>query len=97
MRSIGGFARVLLEDYPDRLDADGQRYLHIIHQDAKRMGQLIDDLLALSRLGRKEMSLGRIDMTELAQGLSKELLRHYPERNCNSRSSRSPLPWGTAR
>ena len=67
LRSMGGFARVLLEDYADNLDADGRRYLNIIHQEARKMGQLIDDLLALTRLGRKEMNLVPIDMADLAQ------------------------------
>ena len=80
LRSIGGFARVLLEDYADRLDAEGQRYLQIIHQEARKMGQLIDDLLALARLGRKEMSLVRIDMAELAKAVFEELKAAYPER-----------------
>jgi light-regulated signal transduction histidine kinase (bacteriophytochrome) len=81
LRSMGGFARVLLEDYPDNLDADGQRYLNIIHQEARKMGQLIDDLLALARLGRKELSLVRLDMAELAQAVFDELKAAYPQRN----------------
>jgi len=80
LRAIGGFARVLLEDYPDKLDADGQRYLHIIHQNARKMGQLIDDLLALTRLGRKELSLSPIDMTELVMAVFEELTAPYPGR-----------------
>jgi signal transduction histidine kinase len=80
LRSIGGFARVLLEDYVDRLDEDGKRYLKIIHQDARRMGQLIDDLPALARLGRKEMSLVRIDMAELAKAVFEELKAPYQAR-----------------
>jgi light-regulated signal transduction histidine kinase (bacteriophytochrome) len=67
LRSMGGFARVMLEDLSGRLDADGERYLNIIHQEARNMGQLIDDLLALTRLGRRELTLGPIDMTELAR------------------------------
>ena len=81
LRSMGGFARILLEDYPDQLDADGQRYLNIIQQEARKMGQLIDDLLALARLGRKELSLARLDMAELAQAVFDELKAAYPERN----------------
>jgi signal transduction histidine kinase len=80
LRSMGGFARVLLEDYADKLEADGQRYLHIIHQEARKMGQLIDDLLALTRLGRKEMNLVPIDMVDLAQVVSTELNTSYLER-----------------
>ena len=81
LRAMGGFARVLLEDYPDQLDADGQRYLNIIQREARKMGQLIDDLLALARLGRKELSLARIDLAELAQAVFDELKAAYPARN----------------
>lgn len=81
LRSMGGFARILLEDYPDKLDADGQRYLQVIQQEARKMGQLIDDLLALARLGRKELSLVRLDMAELAQSIFAELKAAYPQRN----------------
>ena len=81
LRFMGSFARILLEDYPDKLDADGQRYLNIIQQEARKMGQLIDDLLALARLGRKELGLTRLDMGELAQAVSDELKAAYPERN----------------
>jgi signal transduction histidine kinase len=80
LRSIGGFARVLLEDYVDRLDEEGKRYLKIIHQDARKMGQLIDDLLALARLGRKEMNLGIIDVAELAKAVFEELKVPYQAR-----------------
>jgi signal transduction histidine kinase len=90
LRSIGGFARVLMEEYPAKLDADGQRYLNIIYQDARRMGQLIDDLLALTRLGRKEMSLVRIDMAELARAVWEEVKAPYPERNLHIEIQ--PLP-----
>ena len=67
LRAIGGFARVLLEDYPGKLDETGERYLNIINQEAFKMGRLIDDLLALARLGRKEMRFAPLDMSELVQ------------------------------
>ena len=94
LRAIGGFARVLLEDYPDKLDADGQRYLNIIHSDARKMGQLIDDLLALARLGRKEMRFAPLDMSELAQEISNELRATHPERNLQFEIQLLPAAWG---
>jgi signal transduction histidine kinase len=94
LRSIGGFARVLLEDYPDKLDDDGKRYLNIIHQDARKMGQLIDDLLALSRLGRKEMSLVPIDMAKQATEIFKELKDLEPGRNLHLEIQSLPLALG---
>lgn len=81
LRALGGFARILLEDYPEKLDENGQRYLNIIHQNAQKMGQLIDDLLSLARLGRREMSLVPINMTELATAVCKELQDSNPQRD----------------
>jgi PAS domain S-box-containing protein len=56
LRAIDGFSRILQEDYRDRLDGEGKRYLKIVRDNAKRMGELIDDLLNLSRCNRKELS-----------------------------------------
>ncbi|MCX5893610.1 MAG: ATP-binding protein, partial [Deltaproteobacteria bacterium] len=94
LRAIGGFARVLLEDYPDKLNADGQRYLNIIHSDARRMGRLIDDLLALARLGRKEMRFAPLDVFELAQEIFNELQANHPERHLQIEIQPLPPAWG---
>ena len=74
LRSIDGFSRVLLEDYSDKLDPECNRLLNVICANASNMGQLIDDLLAFSRLGRQEMKLTDIDMGELTRGVSNELV-----------------------
>ncbi len=81
LRAMAGFARILLEDYPEQLDAEGRRYLNIIQQEARKLGQLIDDLLDLARLGRKELGLTRLDMAELAQAVFDELKAAHPERD----------------
>jgi light-regulated signal transduction histidine kinase (bacteriophytochrome) len=81
LRAIGGFARVLLDEYPGKLDKTGERYLNIINQEAFKMGRLIDDLLALARLGRKEMRFAPLDMSELVQEISNELQAAHAERN----------------
>jgi PAS domain S-box-containing protein len=65
LRAIDGFSRVLEEDYHQVLDAEGQRLLSVIRQSSQRMGVLIDDLLAFSKLGRKALSFDRVDMNEL--------------------------------
>ncbi len=80
LRAVIGFAGAVLEDYAERLDAEGRRYLTIIHDSARNMGQLIDDLLMLSRLGRQQMTLSEIDMTALARSVAEELQRAMPER-----------------
>ena len=55
LRAIDGYTRILVEDYEPILDSEGKRVCGVISREARRMGQLIDDLLAFSRLGRKEM------------------------------------------
>ncbi|HLF73704.1 MAG TPA: PAS domain S-box protein [Anaerolineales bacterium] len=74
LRAIDGFARILLEDYEPVLDEEGKRVCRVISREAQHMGQLIDDLLAFSRLGRKEMHSTRIDMKALASSVFAELI-----------------------
>ena len=73
LRAIDGYARVLLEDYAAALDAEGQRLLNAVRDNAKRMGQLIDSLLRFSRLGRQALKLQPIDMTGLARAALEDL------------------------
>lgn len=80
LRAINGFANALLEDYVDRLDSEGHRYLDLIRTNAKNMGQLIDDLLAFSRLGRKEIQMTNINMSELVREVFNELRITLPRR-----------------
>lgn len=67
LRAITGFAAILEEDHAHKLDAEGRRLVDVVQREARRMGTLIDDLLAFSRLGRKSLQLREIDMTELVR------------------------------
>lgn len=73
LRAVDGFSRILAEDYDDKLDAEGRRVIGVIQENTRRMGQLIDDLLAFSRLGRQGIASAPIDMGELVQGVVDEL------------------------
>lgn len=73
LRAIGGFSRALMEDFYDKFDDDGQRYLKNIIDNSQRMGQLIDDLLAFSRLGRKQIVKDEIDINEMVSNVIEEL------------------------
>ncbi|NBB85520.1 MAG: PAS domain S-box protein [Bacteroidetes bacterium] len=79
LRAIDGFSRLLDQEYGDLLDDEGQRLLSVIRTSASRMGQLIDDLLALSRLGRQDMRTVPIDMEELACSVVEELRRIHDD------------------
>jgi PAS domain S-box-containing protein len=67
LRGIGCYVRILEEDYSKVLDAEGRRLLDIVSGEAKRMGRLIDDLLAFSRLGRAQLNRAVVDMNILVQ------------------------------
>ncbi|MBM4302324.1 MAG: DUF3365 domain-containing protein [Deltaproteobacteria bacterium] len=73
LRAIDGFSRILLKDHADRLDTEGQRLLAIIRANTRNMGQLIDDLLAFSRLGRREVKVADLDMGTLVQDVVRDL------------------------
>ena len=81
LRSIDGFSKLLLDGYASQLDAKGQDYLHLVRQSAQRMGELIDDLLLLSRVSRADLSREQIDLSEIARGISEELKKQDPDRN----------------
>ncbi len=69
LRAIDGFTRILMENYIAKLDAEGKRLGGIIQQNTKKMGQLIDDLLAFSHMGRASMSFSEIDMKKMANAI----------------------------
>jgi PAS domain S-box-containing protein len=71
--SIQAFSRLLVEKYAPQLDAKGQRFLNAIQKSTKQMDQLINDLLALSRLTRQEFEVKDIAMGDLAKGVFEEL------------------------
>ncbi len=80
LRAINGYARILEEDYADAIDSEGKLILQSIMRNSSRMGVLIDDLLAFSRLGRKQVVLARINMEALVRSVIEELLPAHGER-----------------
>jgi PAS domain S-box-containing protein len=80
LRSIDGYTKILEEDYSDKLDSEGRRVMNVIMTNAKRMGQLIDDLLEFSRLGRKEIIKTECDMNSIAHDVVHELVESEPQR-----------------
>jgi signal transduction histidine kinase len=80
LRAITGFSNILLEDHSDKIDSEGKRLLDVIQSNTKKMGQLIDDLLSFSRLGRKEIRKSNANMENLAKSIFEELRIINPER-----------------
>lgn len=82
LRAIDGFSRIVLEDYGPRLDAEGRRLLGMVRGSTLKMSMLIDDLLTFSRAGRQSISLGAIDMAELAAAVLEDLRLSGAEEGC---------------
>jgi PAS domain S-box-containing protein len=80
LRAIDGFALMLEEDYAPTLDNEAKRYLSVIRDNSKRMGELIDDLLSFSRLGRLPVATQEIDIESLVHEVVDEALtvQHDP-------------------
>ncbi len=80
LRGMNGFAQVLLEDYGTKLDAEGKVWLNEIMKSAKRMGALIDALLAISRVSRSELNREPVDLTALVNEVAQQLAAAEPHR-----------------
>ena len=75
LRALSGYGEMLMEDYGDSLGETGRGYVERIQAASKRMGALIDDLLALSQVSRAEMSLGPVDLSAEVAAIAGELQR----------------------
>jgi PAS domain S-box-containing protein len=80
LRAIDGFSKILIEQYRERLDEQGQHYLARVRAGSQRMGQLIDDLLSLARITRAEMHRTDVDLAQVAREIVDELRRQEPRR-----------------
>ncbi len=80
LRSIDAFSQILLREHAAGLDPEARRVLDIVVRNAQHMGQLIDDLLTLSRVGRKNLDRTPVDMEPLARSVVEELQAAQPGR-----------------
>ena len=81
LRGIDGWSLALLEDYAATLDDGARQHLNRVRSETQRMGNLIDDLLLLSRVTRDEMKLDQVDLTTLANRITARLRDAQPERS----------------
>lgn len=80
LRTVEGFARIILEDYHDQLPADGQDALCRIRAGVERMTRLIEDLLKFSRLSRQPLARQEIDLGAMVRQVMEEVKTLYPQR-----------------
>lgn len=80
LRGMNGFSRIILERYGDTLDEEGKDYLDRLSAASIRMGQLVDDLLHLTKVTRAEMRRGPVDLTAMAEEIAADCRHTQPER-----------------
>lgn len=92
LRSIAGYSRILLEDYAERLDDEGRRYLANIRRATQRMNQLIEDLLVYSRLERRAAHQATVNPAALVAALLDERAAEIQERQVQVTVDVAPGP-----
>jgi len=80
LRGINGFTRILAEDYIGQLDDEAKDILAEIIESSKKMGQLIDNLLEFSRIGKQSVSMVNVNIDEIGTTVIKELKEIYKDR-----------------
>jgi signal transduction histidine kinase/HAMP domain-containing protein len=94
LRAITGFSQIVLGDYADKVDDEGKRFLNLIRSNIQKMEELINALLTLSRIGRKEIKFLEVDMDEMAKEVFEEIKNITPERKLQFDISPLPLARG---
>lgn len=92
IRAINGFSKLIEKKYASQFDEEGKSLLGTITSEAIRMGQLIDDLLAFSRLGKKEIQKSKVNMTLLANEVIAEILK-IQEQSYHAKITVDNLPY----
>ena len=90
LRAIDGFSKILAEEYASTLDQEGQRLLKVISANVGKMGKLIDDILSLSRLGRKTMTFQTIDLNKLVKKIQEEIMVEGSDRTIHWQIKKLP-------
>lgn len=80
LRHIDGFTNILMEELGPKLDSESRRYLGYIRDGTRQMGELVDDLLRLSRVGRQDINRQRTDLNGLVESVVSELGRETKDR-----------------
>jgi len=83
LRTIDGFVRMLLKKHGHEFDADSLRKFNVVRRSVQMMGQLIDDILTFSRLGRTPLSIAELDMDAIIREIWRDRTEGAPEKRPN--------------
>jgi signal transduction histidine kinase len=91
---IDGYSRLLLERYSERLEANGNKFLGIVRSSVREMSQMIDDVLAFSRAGTKDLKMSHVNMTELFRTAFDDLSLEHSQRRIELNMTDLPVTRG---
>ena len=91
LRHMDGFSKILAEDFAPQLPAEGQRMVERIRASARHAGELVDDLLGLSRVGRTELKLEIVGLKGVVEGAVRNLEREAQGREIEWRVGELPF------
>jgi light-regulated signal transduction histidine kinase (bacteriophytochrome) len=94
LRAIDGFANILAQEHSDSLYGEGQRLLHVIIQNIKKMGKLLDDLLMFAQMNRKTIRPVRIDMLKLVHDVFEKIDHNATDGKISFTTDNLPDAWG---
>jgi light-regulated signal transduction histidine kinase (bacteriophytochrome) len=97
LRHIAGYMELLQKKAPPVPDEKSTRYITMISESAKRMGNLIDDLLAFSRIGRAETQLKVVSLAQPVTEALAEVRQDTQGATLTGKSARCPISTGTVR
>jgi ligand-binding sensor domain-containing protein/signal transduction histidine kinase len=80
LRGMDGYSQILLDDYADKLDNQGKKYLTSIRKGSQHMGEIIDSLLKLSKLSNNEMTYKKVNLSRMVNTIAREYNEMDPER-----------------
>jgi len=90
LRAINGFSQILVKEFSAQMPPEAQRLLNTVTASAQRMGQLIEDLLRFSRLGRQSLSKRPVKISDLVHKVLEKLSKEQGDRNIEVRVSDLP-------
>jgi signal transduction histidine kinase len=90
LRSVDGFSRIVLDEHAGHLDLEAKRYLRLVRESAQRMGELIDGLLGLSRIGRKSLTKQPVDTVQIVEEAIIDVRPQAGERSIDFRVGELP-------
>ena len=97
LTAVDGFSEILVEDFSEALGDEGRRYLQAIRKSVARMADIIDGLLAMSRLGRAALQPCQVDLSEMVRSVMANLLAASPRRSVAVRIQPDVVAWGDPR